>query len=727
MKSIFLAICVTIPAIMLASNDTIPPLSWPREIESDDVNITLYQPQLESFEGNVLEGRMAVSLKQPEKDMLFAAIWFKAKLHTDMETRTATLDEVTIPRVNFPGIEDTTKISQFKELLISEAKAWDIEMSIDRLLASLNEVEDLKGHEVSLDNSPPDVFFRTDPAVLVSIDGEPITKEYNGLEYVVNTQFFMVRESKGKTWYMKGGKFWYASPELSSEWKETDKVPSEIEDFAKKNGQEQQLDSASQAMDAAPEVIVSTKPAELITTGGEPDYASIEGTQLLYVKNSESDIIMDINTQQHYVLLAGRWYHSKTLADGDWQFQEPNDLPKDFANIPEDSDMANVRANIPGTPEAQDALLEQSIPQTAQVDRKTTVEVKYDGEPKFEKVTGTGVSYAVNTDKQVLLINGKYYCVDDGIWFVSKAATGPWAVSDERPDEVDDLPADSPVYNVKYVYVYDSTPDVVYVGYTPGYTYSYVYGGTVVYGTGFYYPYWYGAYYYPRPVTYGFGVHYSPYTGWGFSVSIGVGWVGWGYHPYGCWGPRGYNYGYRHGYAHGYHRGYNRGYRAGYAAGHYNANRNVYNNRSKGVSSRNLDKGRVAGKARPSTGQAGNKASQLRNSSKPNNMYTDKRGNVYQRDSKGNYQSRSNHGNKSYGGGSLQNKGQQPNNRQNAQKGQQPSYAKPSQSSRQQMDRSYQNRNRGSSNFNNHQRSGGSRSFGGSRGGGSRGGGIRRR
>ena len=150
------------------------------------------------------------------------------------------------------------------------------------------------------------------------------------------------------------------------------------------------------------------------------------------------------------------------------------------------------------------------------------------------------MSYAINTDKTVLLIEKKYYCIEDAVWFVSDKATGPWEVSTVRPDEVDEIPPESPVYNVKYVYIYDSTPDVVYVGYLPGYTYSYVYGGVVVYGTGYYYRPWYGYYYYPRPVTYGYGVHYSPYSGWGFSFSIRV---GWGYHPYSrCyWGPRGYH------------------------------------------------------------------------------------------------------------------------------------------------------------------------------------------
>ena len=61
--------------------------------------------------------------------------------------------------------------------------------------------------------------------------------------------------------------------------------------------------------------------------------------------------------------------------------------------------------------------------------------------------------------------------------------------------EIYTIPPDCPVYNVTYVYVYSSTPDVVYVGYTPGYLWSFPYYGVPVYGTGWYYPGYYNQHY----------------------------------------------------------------------------------------------------------------------------------------------------------------------------------------------------------------------------------------
>jgi len=678
MKSkVFISIIMMCLAVtVLTAKDEENVLSWPREIVDEKVTLTLYQPQLESYESNILEGRMAVSVKVHDGNLIFGAVWFKTRMSTDFDKRTVILESMEVPRVNFPDLDDKDMIDKFSVLLIKNVESWNLEMSLDRLLAGMSEIEDQKNLSVQLNNEPPEIYFRTSPAVLISIDGEPRLKTDEGskLEYVLNTPFFIVKDPKKDNYYIRDGKFWYVSEEIITGWQETEKVPSKIEKFAEESRGEE-LDSLALSIIEAPDVIVATKPSEIISTDGEPDYASVEGTSLLFASNSEDDIIMDINSQQHYILIAGRWYHSKTLNDGDWKFAEPDDLPEDFVKIPEGSEMSSVRVSVPDTPEAQDALLEQSIPQTATIDRKEAkLEVSYDGDPKFEKIEGTDMSYAVNTDKTVILVTNKYYCVDDAVWFVSDKATGPWEVSVIRPDEVDQIPPESPVYNVKYVYIYDSTPEVVYVGYMPGYNYSYAYGGVVVYGTGYYYTPWYGAYYYPRPVTYGYGAHYNPYSGWGFSIGISV---GWGFHPHHGWGPRGYHHGYRRGYNHGYRHGYNRGYsqgaKAGYRAGQRSsASNNVYNNRNSGV--RNTGNNR-AGQPRNNAG-----VSQGRPSNKPNNMYSDRQGNVHQQGQNGNWEQKSNRSSQ-----------QQSNRQANTQS---------RSSQQQQLNNSSQNRNRGTQNYN---------------------------
>ncbi len=227
-------------------------------------------------------------------------------------------------------------------------------------------------------------------------------------------------------------------------------------------------------------------------------------------------------------------------------------MPQAFADVPVKSEKANVLAHVPGTDEARDAVMDTMIPQTSAVRRGSAeLDVTWDGEPQFERIPGTSLLYARNTSAQVLKVDDRYYAVDQGVWYVADSAYGPWAVADSRPDEIEDIPPSSPAYNVKYVYIYDYTPEVVHVGYLPGYTWAFPYRGAIVYGTGHYYRPWFGpAYYYPRPGTWGFHTHYDPWYGWGHGMSWSAGWLsfsrGWS-SGWGGWG-YGYPWSYRQGY-----------------------------------------------------------------------------------------------------------------------------------------------------------------------------------
>ena len=118
------------------------------------------------------------------------------------------------------------------------------------------------------------------------------------------------------------------------------------------------------------EIIFPCGSNHLYVQGGVEE-EPVEKTSLLYVTNTENDIIMDINSQQHFLLLNGRWFRSKTLEDGGWMFTEPGELPEEFAKIPDSSAVASVLVSVPGTKEAQEAIYEQNMPQTAEIDRKT--------------------------------------------------------------------------------------------------------------------------------------------------------------------------------------------------------------------------------------------------------------------------------------------------------------------------------------------------------------------
>ncbi len=593
---------------------------WPKVIKEKKAKIVVYQPQIETFDDILLTGRSAVSVTLEKQSAVFGAIWYEAKVDVDREDRVVKLKEVKVTNAKFPDAKPEG-VAELKRIIEEEIPEWGDELSYDELVAGLTAIEQEKITSESLANAPPEIIYTTKPSILIIIDGKPIVQDVpnSKVKRVINTPFFIVQHSSN--WYLKGSESWYSADEVLGPYKAMrDLPPHSVTDLADQMVSKPPADAEKPDKVVIPEIVVRTTPAELIQTDGEPDYDPVAGTNLLRVKDSDTTILMDIGTQLNFILIAGRWYASASL-QGPWKYVKGEDLPADFARIPSGSDLGDeVLASVPGTQEAKEALLENQIPTTAEVDRKTaTVAVTYDGDPKFAAIEGTKMSYAVNTDKAVLLIDNRYYCCDQAVWFESNSPSGPWVVSSAIPADVKSIPPDCPIYNVKYVYIYESTPEVVYVGYTPAYTGSYIYGGCVVYGTGYYYQPWYGYYYYPRPVTYGFAVHYSPYGGWGMSFGMSYGWFSMSYHSGGgYWGAGGYHA--------GYHHGYNNGFRAGYVAGsqgnrvsHHN---NVYKDRSNGVRS-------TAGRPtqQPAGGGRGNAGA--RPSQQPNNVYADKNGNVH--------------------------------------------------------------------------------------------------
>jgi hypothetical protein len=147
---------------------------------------------------------------------------------------------------------------------------------------------------------------------------------------------------------------------------------------------------------------------------------------------------------------------------------------------------------------------------------------------------GTSLQHAVNTPDPVIQVDPKsYYALKDGVWFTAPSPNGPWTVATTVPAAIYTIPVSSPLHYVTYVQVYGSTPQTVYVGYTPGYYGTVVAPSTVVvYGTGYVYPPVYvGAYWYPPPPTYGYGAGcgWGALTGFAFGAATAAVWGGaWG-------------------------------------------------------------------------------------------------------------------------------------------------------------------------------------------------------
>jgi len=533
---------------------------WPRDVKVSSGSITIYQPQVESLEGNILKGRTAIAYHgSGSEPPVFGAAWFTSQVDIDRENGTVHYETLTITDTRFPK-ENKQVGEEFKKAIQQGVKKRNLTSSLDELTTALAAVEQEQKQAANLKNDPPEIIYMEKPALLIVIDGKTMLQKIENSDYqaVANTPYPLFSEKKSGTWFLNAAdNVWYSAKNADGPWVFTDNPPAVlvkmVESKATANDSETKKDSSEVKINAdnAPVIVVVHKPAELVVAKGKAEFVPLTD-DLLSMNNTDSNVFMDLKSQKYFLIISGRWYKADAM-DGRWKYVDADKLPATFAEIPESSKYADVRASIAGTDEAREAVMDAQIPQTATV-KKGSVDIKlsYDGKPEFKAISGTDLRFAVNCSETVIEAGKQFYLVKDAVWYLSSSATGPWAVSDHAPPGIDKVPPSSPVYNTKYVYVYDSTPDVVYVGYTPGYAGSYIYGPTIVYGTGYYYHPWISPYYYyPRPATWGFSVSYNPWIGWGFGMSwssgpfhvgfySGGGYHGryWGGHHY--YGPRGY-------------------------------------------------------------------------------------------------------------------------------------------------------------------------------------------
>jgi len=539
---------------------------WPRTLPLEQGTVTIYSLQVDEMNDDIIHFRAALAYRASAgSEPVFGAGWFESRVEIDSSSRIVHPTDLKVTETRFPDGTDDVQ-SGLSAALAQQSPSWNLDFSVNELEAALKQAEAESLAAQNLNTAPPRIIYRDHPALLISIDGEPVLRaiEKSPFEAVINTPYPLIFD--GNHYYLNvASDVWYRADKATGPYRFEANPPAEIATMVNTT---KEADAVAKQLTVpiteanAPEIVVSVEPAELIVTEGPAAFVPLVD-DLLVLQNSDDDVFMHVSSQEFFIVLAGRWYHASSL-NGPWAYQPADDLPASFANIPDDSDQADSRVYVAGTQEAREAVLDAQVPQTAAVTRgEVDIDVVYDGDPIYQPVDGTDLVYIQNTGSAVLLSDGLYYLVEDGVWYVSASSNGPWQVSTQRPAQVDTILPTSPVHNVKYVHVYDSTPSVVYVGYTPGYTGSYVYHNTIFYGSGWHYQPWVSPYYYyPRHSTWGWNVSYNPWSGWNFGLSWGWGpfsvsyYTGgywhqnhyWHHRHYGRWGPGRYrprHYGHR--------------------------------------------------------------------------------------------------------------------------------------------------------------------------------------
>ena len=460
--------------------ETVTPDPWPKSAELNGTKYTVYQPQVDSWNDYVYRAHAAVSVLPPgSKNPVFGVIELSANTIVDKQAQAVHLENLTVLKATFPSVPK--KAPTYQKAIQSLVAQGPATMSLARLEAAVGiEGAERNARRVPVLNEPPRIVFRSSATVLVLIHGDPVWRPVSGtsLSRVLNTRACVLSAAGGAV-YVHVLNGFMTAPSLNGPWTVATVLPpgaaQTAETLAEKNVVDLMQGPADDTtglrpslVNGAPGVVVATQPTEIIITQGPMNWAPLEGTQLLYVQNTNGNVFQDMVDQQYYVLVTGRWFRAPALT-GPWAHVPGSSLPRDFSLIPVTSPKENVLASVPGTAEAQEAAISAQVPQMATIYRsKVSFEPVISGAPVLQPIPDTPLQYVFNTPDAIIMVSpSEWYAVQTGVWFTAPSVSGPWAVASAVPPVIYSIPPSAPLFYTTFVQIYAATPETVVVGYTP--------------------------------------------------------------------------------------------------------------------------------------------------------------------------------------------------------------------------------------------------------------------
>src|ERR1700678_1577571 len=251
---------------------------WPRILTYNGANISVFQPQVESWVGNKLQAYAAVRVQTPQKkDTDYGVIWFSARTEVDKVNRVVTLDDFVLTRQNFPSLANNG--AAYANTFILNLP-WSHTIPLDLLESSLavtNAADAQKRYP--LQNDPPRIIFSITPAVLAIIDGAPVLRpSADNLQKVINTRALILFDPAKKMYYMALMDGWVEAPSVEGPWNpakhDPTKAMDKIRQAAEANDQNQPLGNPQQSLTQAykdgkaPAFYSTTLPAKFLVGEG---------------------------------------------------------------------------------------------------------------------------------------------------------------------------------------------------------------------------------------------------------------------------------------------------------------------------------------------------------------------------------------------------------------------------------------------------------------------------
>jgi hypothetical protein len=198
--------------------------AWPGTFISGVSTFTIYQPQVEKWEDDVVSLYCAVEVKTgKETAAKYGVVWIRARTEVDKVNRLVTFDEAKVTRVKFPVAAD--KKPELTALLEKRLPGATRTISLDRLQAALeSDNEGVMGVDVK--NDPPKVIIATKPSRLVLIDEMPRMSDVpeTKLRSVINTRSTILYDGEKQLYFLRVQDGWLQAKEVEGPWAYTVKL-----------------------------------------------------------------------------------------------------------------------------------------------------------------------------------------------------------------------------------------------------------------------------------------------------------------------------------------------------------------------------------------------------------------------------------------------------------------------------------------------------------------------
>ena len=196
-----------IPSLFAQDND------WPRTVPLNQGMVTIYSPQIDEMSEDTIQYRAALAYRATAgAEPVFGAGWFEAPVKIDSTNRIVHPTEFRLTETRFPEGTDNIK-SELAAVLAQQSPGWNLDFSVDELDSAFKTAE---AETRAVNTAPPEIIYRDHPALLISIDGEPVLRDIENSTYesVINTPYPLIFD--GKYYYLNAAKdVWYRARKVT--------------------------------------------------------------------------------------------------------------------------------------------------------------------------------------------------------------------------------------------------------------------------------------------------------------------------------------------------------------------------------------------------------------------------------------------------------------------------------------------------------------------------------